>query len=267
MNKKLLIFLLLLLALNNAKTLAKVEDKIITDDDLQARLDSMPSQYIPFYSSAEGKKKLLTQLVNEKLLYLQAKKNNYEKNTEVADLIAKASEEIITNYYLKKQMDNVSVSNKEIEDYYAGHKTDFSVNEQVRASHILVKTETEAAKIIQEIDAGKSFEELALAYSTCPSSKKGGDLDFFSKGQMVKPFEDAAFALSKDTISKTPVETQFGWHVIKVTDKKAGRQKELSEVRGEIRSILLQNKQKEKLDKLIEQAAAKHTVNTYTENL
>ena len=90
---------------------------------------------------------------------------------------------------------------------------------EVRASHILVKTEQEAIDLYNEISNGKSFEEIAQEKSLCPSGQNGGDLGFFGKGMMVKPFEDAAFELEIGEISK-PVETQFGWHLIKMIDKK-----------------------------------------------
>lgn len=87
---------------------------------------------------------------------------------------------------------------------------------EVRASHILVKTEDEAKKLLEEIKAGKSFGDAAKEVSLCPSGRDGGDLGFFGKGMMVKPFEDAAFALKEGEVSE-PVETQFGWHLIKLT--------------------------------------------------
>ena len=87
---------------------------------------------------------------------------------------------------------------------------------KVRASHILVESEDKAKLIIKELEEGKDFAELADLYSMCPSKRDGGDLGYFGEGVMVKPFEEAAFALKKGEISK-PVETQFGWHVIKVT--------------------------------------------------
>lgn len=89
----------------------------------------------------------------------------------------------------------------------------------VRASHILVPSEREALRIIDEIKKGKDFSEMAKRYSSCPSGKGGGDLGFFGKGQMVKEFEDAAFSLKDGELSK-PVKTQFGWHIIKVTARK-----------------------------------------------
>ena len=90
---------------------------------------------------------------------------------------------------------------------------------EVKASHILVKTEEEAKKLYDEIKNGASFAKIAEEKSLCPSGQNGGDLGFFGKGMMVKPFEDAAFSLEVGELSQ-PVQTQFGWHLIVVTDKK-----------------------------------------------
>ena len=90
---------------------------------------------------------------------------------------------------------------------------------RVRASHILVKTEEEANEIKEKIISGKtSFAEAAAMASLCPSGANGGDLGFFTKGQMVKPFEDACFSMELNEISN-PIQTQFGWHLIHLTDK------------------------------------------------
>ena len=90
---------------------------------------------------------------------------------------------------------------------------------KVRASHILVKTLDEANKLLEEIQNGADFAELAVKHSLCPSGRNGGDLGFFGKGMMVKPFEDAAFSMEVGEVS-APVETQFGWHLVKLLDKK-----------------------------------------------
>lgn len=100
-----------------------------------------------------------------------------------------------------------------------GLKTEAKEAIAVRASHILVDTKEEAQSIEQRLQNGISFEYLAQKYSKCPSSQKGGDLGFFRRGQMVKEFEDAAFNMEPGQVSG-PVKTQFGWHLIKVTDKK-----------------------------------------------
>lgn len=88
---------------------------------------------------------------------------------------------------------------------------------EVRASHILVKTESQAIDIINQLNAGKKFEKLAKKYSDCPSSRNGGDLGSFTKGRMVKEFEEAAFSMAPGQVSQ-PVKTQFGYHIIKVTE-------------------------------------------------
>ncbi|MBI4151276.1 peptidyl-prolyl cis-trans isomerase [Candidatus Woesearchaeota archaeon] len=90
---------------------------------------------------------------------------------------------------------------------------------QVRASHILVKTEQEANSILFDLKRGASFEDEAKKHSLCPSKNKGGDLGWFGKGMMVKEFENAAFSLPVGELSK-PVKTQFGYHIIKVTETK-----------------------------------------------
>lgn len=90
---------------------------------------------------------------------------------------------------------------------------------QVRASHILVKTRSEALQIKKDIDNGGDFAYYAKTYSLCPSGQNGGDLGYFGRGQMVQPFEDTAFEMNVGEVSE-PVGTEFGWHLIKVTDKK-----------------------------------------------
>ncbi len=88
----------------------------------------------------------------------------------------------------------------------------------VRASHILVKTKEEADQLEFYLKKGASFESLAQRYSLCPSGRQGGDLNYFSRGQMVKPFEEKAFSMKRGEVSD-PVKTEFGWHIIKVTEK------------------------------------------------
>lgn len=90
---------------------------------------------------------------------------------------------------------------------------------EVRAEHILVQTEAQAIVLESKIKNGESFEALAKQYSMCPSGRQGGDLGYFGRGQMVPEFENAAFKMAIGEVSE-PVKTQFGWHIIKVLDKK-----------------------------------------------
>ena len=124
-----------------------------------------------------------------------------------------------------------TITDKELKENY---------KPEIKASHILVKDEATAKKVKEELGQGKSFEELAKQYSEDTGSKeKGGDLGFFGPGKMVKEFEEAAYKLKKDEVSE-PVKSQFGYHIIKVTDIK--EQKPFDEVKGDIKKDLVQKK-------------------------
>ena len=114
-------------------------------------------------------------------------------------------------------MDHITISEEEARDYYNANPEQFTLN-QVAASHILVATEAEALGLKARLDDGDDFAQLAMEHSTCPSAAQGGDLGYFSRGQMVPAFETTAFGMEPGDISD-PVETEFGWHLIYLQDK------------------------------------------------
>jgi parvulin-like peptidyl-prolyl isomerase len=89
------------------------------------------------------------------------------------------------------------------------------MSNKIRCAHILVEKHSQAINILEELNKGEKFSELAKQHSSCPSKKRGGDLGWFTRGQMVKEFENAAFSLEKNVVTKEPVKTQFGYHIIK----------------------------------------------------
>ena len=145
---------------------------------------------------------------------------------------------------------------------YEGRKDQFSEPEQVRASHILIKVDPDASQeeknaarqkiedILANVKAGQDFAELAKQYSECPTNQKGGDLGFFPRGVMVASFEEVAFTLNKDEISGI-VETPFGYHIVKVTDKKSQRKVSFEEAKDRLRQELLQQKSSNEINKWI----------------
>ncbi|ACL70859.1 peptidylprolyl isomerase [Halothermothrix orenii] len=149
---------------------------------------------------------------------------------------------LLINKLREKVMEDVSVEESAVREYYDNNKENFKHGTQIKARHILVETEKEAREILNELENGADFGEMAKEYSTGPSSKNGGDLGYFGKGRMVPEFEEAAFALKVGQISD-PVKTQYGYHIIKVEDKVEEGITPFDEVKDKIKNNLLQQKQ------------------------
>ncbi|MEW6673822.1 MAG: peptidylprolyl isomerase [Thermodesulfobacteriota bacterium] len=168
----------------------------------------------------------------------------------------------------------ISVAESEIRAYYDTHPDFFKQPEKIRASHILIKVDPQAdseqkaearqqlEQLQQKLDAGEDFGALAKAFSQGPSSSRNGDLGYFGRGQMVKPFEDAAFALNPGEVSGI-VETNFGYHLIKVFDKKPETKTGFDQARGRIEQYLKQDKIRKEIGELIEKLKQKAIVKKY----
>ena len=142
----------------------------------------------------------------------------------------------------------------------------FKKNDQVEASHILVKDEDTINKIYKQLQAGESFAKLAKENSIDPTGANGGQLGWFEKGRMVKPFEDAAFSTKKGEFSK-PVQTQFGWHIVKVTDKKDAYEPEFKDIEKEVTDRIKQQKQRELFEALLAKSKKEVKSEVYPELL
>jgi peptidyl-prolyl cis-trans isomerase C len=160
---------------------------------------------------------------------------------------------LIAGAYMQKVVDE-TVTDEAIKAEYEKRKAEFVPAKEVHARHILVKTEDEAKDIIKELDGGADFVELAKTKSTGPSGPQGGDLGFFTKERMVPPFAEAAFAMEPGSVSKEPVKTDFGWHVIKVEEVRDTTFPALSEVEDDIKSELANKSVGDRIESLKEKA-------------
>jgi peptidyl-prolyl cis-trans isomerase C len=206
------------------------------------------------------KEKLLENMLKERILVQRARQIGLEEDENVSSQIKAAIEQIRKEEEEKIKIsiqqplidaatkveiyDKVKLSEEEIEEYYKENKEEFIKDEEYHLRHILVETQEKAKAVLEKISGGADFAELAKENSLCPSGERGGDLGFITRGMMVKPFEDAAFTLKPGEISEV-VQTEFGYHIIKLEEISPERQKTLEECRIEIEYILLPEKQQD----------------------
>jgi peptidyl-prolyl cis-trans isomerase C len=181
---------------------------------------------------------------------------------------------VISKLIEKEIVPNVTISDDELKKYYDANMDKFRRQARVRARHILMKTDkdasedqkAEARKKLQEIQkkilAGEDFSALAKAHSEGPSNVKGGDLGYFTKGRMVKPFEEVAFKLAPNEVSDI-VETQFGYHLIKVVDRQEASNPPFETVRDNIKSILFKEQVQKKMGPYVEALRKKADIQIY----
>ena len=247
--------------------------------NLQLQQASRQGRQVPDAMLPKIKADILNNLIDREVLYQESQKKNIAVNAEEVNSEIKtikdrfpSQEEFeeliaemgISEAEIKSQIernlairqlidtqviDKITVSEADTKAYYDDNPNLFKKPEQVKASHILIKVESDAtdlqkaqarieiAKIQQKLKDGQDFATMAREHSQGPSAKNGGDLGYFGRGQMVKPFEDAAFALKPGQVSEI-VETQFGFHLIKVFDKKPASTMTYAEVKDRLNQHL-----------------------------
>ena len=203
----------------SGKVLARVNNEVITVGEFNKRIEKLPKHFRNIVSGQE--RKFLDDIIMENLLYEEALKSKIDKDAETQEIIEEARKKIIISSLIKKRVDdNIATSEADIKKYYDEHSEEFMLPERWRASHILVDTLKEAESVKKELDEGAVFVDLAKERSKDPTSKQGGDVGFFSKGQLLPEFEEESFKLKVGEISDI-IKTQFGYHVIKLTDRKS----------------------------------------------
>ncbi|MCD8571518.1 MAG: peptidylprolyl isomerase [Alphaproteobacteria bacterium] len=179
--------------------------------ELPDNLRSMPVEQL--YPMA------LDQVINSRIVNEKVDQANLDTNPEVQKQLAEAKEQIERNVFIQEELDK-RVTDSKLQSAYEEYKKKLPEVQEVKAKHILVKEEDKAKEIIQKIKDGGSFEELAKENSTDGTASLGGELGYFAKESVVPEFGNAAFGMKAGEMSQTPVKTQFGYHVIKVEDKR-----------------------------------------------
>lgn len=244
------------------KVLVTVDGREITEQDVYAFLNELGPEVAMQFQSPEGIKQIADELANQELLYLDAMENKLDQEEAFKREREKMEKNVLKQYAMHRLLSDISATEDEIQKYYDDHKEYFKTPETIRASHILVKDEADANKILQEIEEGLSFDDAAKKYSICPSKENGGDLGEFPRGSMVPEFEKVAFSMDIDKVSQ-PVETQFGYHLIKVESKKEQVMNSLDEVRDQVTQQLIGLKQQERYLSKTKELKEKYEIKTF----
>jgi peptidyl-prolyl cis-trans isomerase C len=220
--------------------IAKVGDAEIHKSELDLALTGLDPQLAQL-PDEQKRAAALSGLIDVKLLAKDASKEGLQDDAAFKQRIAYLTERELHNAFFKKHVVD-AVTPEEVKARYDAEIAKITPQEEVKARHILVKTEDEAKAIIKDLDAGKDFATLAKEKSTDPNKADGGDLGYFTKDRMVPEFSEAAFKLEKGKYTEAPVKTQFGFHVILLEDKRKQAPPPLAQVEQQVKQLVMRDK-------------------------
>lgn len=232
---------------------AKVGDAEITEADMAFAAQDL-GQELQRFPPTQWRKLLLDVMIDMELMAHAAREAGLDKDPDFQKQLEFLELRALRNAYLGQKI-NGDISEEAVKAAYDKQFADYEGPQELSASHILVKEKAEAEEIIKQLDEGADFAELAREKSTGPSGPNGGSLGYFTQGQMVKPFEEAALALEAGSYTKEPVETQFGWHVILLNDKRRQAKPEMEEVAQGLRQQLMREAYDARMAELKDQVA------------
>jgi len=227
----------------------KVNEKSYTTADVERELNQevrrVPPEMQQYLASKDGQKQFLDRLVRRELLVQEAEKQKMGERAEVAEQVSALRRDLMLRALLQEEIGaKVKVEDKEVQEYFTAHPEEFS-GDQVRLRHILVKTEEEAKDALERLKK-EPFEDVAKQVSLdTATASKGGDLDYMRREQMFPDFAKAAFALKAGELSGV-VKTPFGYHIIKVVDRKKGQPLTFDQVKEQLRRRLTEERQNQR---------------------
>ena len=225
---------------------ASMNGETIWLDEILAVAETLPPEYQQA-GLAGLYDQLISEVANARLAAAAGRAAGMADEDRIAEAMEAAANRVLGDVYISRQVE-AEITDDAIASAYDTFAADTASREQVTAAHILVETEEEANAIITQLNDGADFVELAKEKSTGPSGPNGGDLGSFGRGQMVPAFETAAFGMPEGSYSASPVQTQFGWHVIKVSGKSITPAPSLEDMRPQI----IQNLQRQVFARVVE---------------
>lgn len=234
----------------DSKVYATVNGDKVTSQDIQmvirdprVKFDTLPKN---------TQKRVLDKIIEQKLLSADILKTDIVKDKQYLDALKSIKQSLALQVWMQKKHNSLNISDNEAKDFYNKNKSKFQQKAQMKASHILVKTEKEANNIIATLKKSKNlksdFTQMAKDKSVGPSGKNGGELGWFTKEKMVPEFSKATMKLSKGEITTSPIKTRFGYHIIYLDDKKPASTVAFNDVKEKIKENMKQEKLMKELE-------------------
>ena len=237
---------------------AIVNGQKVLRSEVEGLMGSLPAQYrqLPIQMIFPA---LLEQMIDGKLLASEGRKAGMQNDAEVKKRLAFIEDRLVQEVYLTKEIDK-RVTDEMLKTRYDKFIKERKPEDEVKARHILVKEEAEAKAIIEELKKGGDFDKIAKDKSTDKGSgAQGGDLGYFKKDDMVPEFAEAAFKLKKGEVTDAPIKTQFGWHVIRVDDRRLAEPPKFEEMKDELKGEVV----REVVAKIVEDVRAKAKIERF----
>ena len=242
---------------DDSKVLATINGDVITQNDYDDYLNARQMQQPPIDDKEKEKQTVMDEMINRVLLVQNARKLDLDKEQDVYFQIRRQTENILARAMLRSYLKDNPITDEEVQKRFEQevektHRTEY------RARHILVKTREEADELMKKVHVA-NFSALAKDKSIdVRSGKEGGDLGWFNQGAMVPEFFAAVMGMKKGEVSKEPVKTEFGWHIIKLEDTRPLKVPQFEQVKANVRQLV----QQEKIDAMVKDLKAKAKIKT-----
>jgi peptidyl-prolyl cis-trans isomerase C len=251
------VFFILFLALyfsscSDDKVLARFDGHTITVEEYLWEKDNLPQAQRNSLRTIEDKKEFLNKIIIREMLLQEALRLGLQNNETIRYKIENYRRNLLINELLNRKIEGETVvTDKEVKVYYETHKTQFTT-ETLEASYIVVRSREDAEMIMALLKRGESFSELAKKFSIGPGAESGGTIGEITRGQMIPEFEDAVFALKKSGDISPIIETDFGYHIIRLDKPKTVKTIPFDEASKKIRELLTDQKEKEFFENFVE---------------
>jgi peptidyl-prolyl cis-trans isomerase C len=248
---------------NPEKVLVRIETQEIKERDVDEVIEVLGPQGA-MYDNAQGRGVILEELVTSRLFSLAGAKAGLDRTPEFKASLERVSQQILAKAAVDNLLKDVAVSDEEAKKFYDENPEQFANPEQIHVRHILlsddVTSSDKVVSILAGLKKGVSFDVLAVSESICPSAPQGGDLGFFGRGQMVPEFEEVAFALQNPGDISEPVRSSFGWHIIKLEEKRPAAAVPYDDVKPQIIQYLENEKKAQKYREALDELRKEYRI-------